>query len=226
MSAPGGGRPPSLLSHGAGAAVIASAFALSLLGCAGPVARSDGARMASSAALFDEPWRWRDDHGEAVTLSKWKGAPQIVSMFYATCNFRCPLTVAKLKRVESAFARRSLPVHFLLVTLDPRSDTPEKMRAFRRAQGLSDATWDLLAGDDHETKAFSHLLGVRPSYGDTHIDHDVKVGVVDPSGVLVRTLDGWHFDDDAVVAAAGPAGTSPITSNGKSPSDRSDLASH
>jgi protein SCO1/2 len=125
-----------------------------------------------------------------------------VSMFYATCTFRCPMTIAKLKRVESAFARRSRPVHFLLVTLDPRSDTPEKMRAFREAEGLSDASWDLLAGSDADTKALSRLLGVRPSYGDTHIDHDVKVGVVAANGVLVRTLDGWHFGDDVVFAAS------------------------
>jgi protein SCO1/2 len=202
MTTPGAEERPSLLRCGVGAAARTLALATSLLACAGPVVESGGPGVVRGAALFAEPWQWQDDHGEAVTLSKWRGAPQVLSMFYATCNLRCPLTVAKLKRVESAFARRSLPVHFLLVTLDPRSDTPEKMRAFRQTEGLSDAKWDLLAGDDRETKALSHILGVRPSYGDTHIDHDVKVGVIDANGVLVRTLDGWHFDDDAVLAAA------------------------
>jgi protein SCO1/2 len=178
---------------------------VALAGCAGPVVDSGGPGVRPRMALFEQPWRWQDDRGEDVTFSKWRGAPQIVSMFYATCNFRCPMTVAKLKRVESAFARRSRPVHFLLVTLDPRSDTPDKMRAFKEAQGLSDSKWDLLSGSDRDTKALSRLLGVRPSYGDAHIDHDVKVGVVDADGVLVRTFDGWHFDDDAVLAGASPS---------------------
>jgi protein SCO1/2 len=203
--------PPLRARVGAWVCLLALA---SLVGCASSLGDSAGAGVHSAAALFDEPWQWTDDRGAAVTFRKWSGAPQIVSMFYATCTFRCPMTVAKLKRIESAFARRSLPVHLLLVTLDPRSDTPEKMRAFRNDQGLSGVTWDLLAGSDRDTKALSRLLGVRPSYGDTHIDHDVRVGVVDANGVLVETLDGWHFDDGAVLSAA-EAGEAAEASGGK-----------
>ncbi len=147
------------------------------------------------------PWRWQDDHGDVVSFAKWGGAPEIVTMFYASCTFRCPLTVAQLKRLESAFARRSLGVNFLLVTLDPRADTPDRLRAFRSSEGLPEGNWHLLAGDDKQTRELGRLLGVHPSYGDPHIDHDVKVGIVDSRGVLLETLDGWHFDEGSVVAA-------------------------
>jgi protein SCO1 len=172
---------------------------------AGPAGASGAARPAQAVALFDEPWLWTDERGEAVALSKWRGTPAIVTMFYASCTFRCPLTLAKLKRVEAAFARRNLPVAFFLVTLDPRADTPDRLLEFKRHNHLSDGGWHLLAGAEGPTRALGHLLGVRPSYGDPHIDHDVKVAVVDASGLLLQTLDGWHFDEDAVVDAENPA---------------------
>jgi protein SCO1/2 len=164
-------------------------------GVSRPAARSGG------VSLFEKPWLWEDERGAVVALSKWRGTPEIVTMFYASCTFRCPLTLAKLKRLEAAFAKRASPVHFVLITLDPRADTPDRLRDFKRSEHLADDTWHLLAGDDGDTKELSRILGVRPSHGDSHIDHDVKIAVVDANGLLLQTLDGWHFDEDAVVAA-------------------------
>jgi protein SCO1 len=171
------------------------------MGAAGPAVAPRAASPAQGVALFDEPWLWTDQRGEAVAFSKWRGTPAIVTMFYASCTARCPLTVAKLKRVEAAFARRAIPVTFFLVTLDPRADTPDRLLDFARYNHLPDGAWHLLAGAEGPTRELGRLLGVRPSYGDPHIDHDVKVAVVDARGALLQIVGGWHFDEDAVVDA-------------------------
>jgi hypothetical protein len=45
------------------------------------------------------------------------------------------------------------------------------------------------------------MLGVRATYDDEHIDHDVRIAVFDARGRLVRDFAGWDFDADQVVAA-------------------------
>ena len=189
-------RPWSVLG-----AVVASVA----LSCGGSTSEGAITRLGEPVSLFEKPWLWKDERGDVVAFSKWRGTPEIVAMFYASCTFRCPLTLAKLRRVEAAFSRRAVPVHFLLVTLDPRADTPDRLRDFKRSQQLAEATWDLLAGGDVETRELSRLLGVRPSHGDSHIDHDVKVAIVDARGILLETLDGWHFDEDGIVTVTAEA---------------------
>jgi protein SCO1 len=163
------------------------------------IARADPAAMISGQPwLFQQPWVWRDDRGEVVTFSKWRGTPEVVTMFFRGCTLRCPQTLGKLRDVEAAFSRRKLPVHIVLVTLDPRNDTPDRLRDFKEAEHLSENTWHLLSGNDSATRELGRALGIRPSYDDSHIDHDVRIALFDSEGRLVRTFEGWHFDDEAM----------------------------
>lgn len=86
----------------------------------------------------------------------------------------------------------------VLVTLDPEADTPERLKAFKAARNLP-PTWHLLAGTRRETAQISRWFGVHPAYDDGHIDHEVRVGVVDARGHLVRVLAGWGFDERAAI---------------------------
>jgi protein SCO1/2 len=150
----------------------------------------------ASPSLFEQPWRWKDDHGETVTLSRWKGAPLVVTMFYTTCRFRCPMTLDKLREIEAAFTRHKQRANFALVTLDPRSDTVERLNDFKKVNRLPDETWHLLNGDDAQTRTLSRFLGIRPAYDDGHIDHQVRIAILDARGAVVRRFEGWTFDGE------------------------------
>jgi len=38
---------------------------------------------------------------KAVTLSRWRGAPLVVTMIYTSCRLRCPMTTSKLKKLDA-----------------------------------------------------------------------------------------------------------------------------
>jgi protein SCO1/2 len=157
-----------------------------------------GAMISGQPWLFRQPWVWKDDRGDAVTFSKWRGTPEVVTMFFRGCNLRCPRTLDKLREVEAAFVRRKLPVQIVLVTLDPRNDTSDRLRDFKEAEHLSQGTWHLLSGSLSATRELGRALGIHASYDDSQIDHDVRIALFDADGRLVRTFEGWHFDDDAM----------------------------
>jgi protein SCO1 len=158
------------------------------------------ARAQGPQAVFEQPWKWRDERGDVVSLSGWRGQPVVVMMFYRACETRCPMAVDKLKELERAFARGGKRPHFLLVTLDPRNDTPARLAAFKKSRQLADR-FHLLSGPLPQTRALSRLLDVRFVGDDPHIDHETKIFLYAADGALKRTYQGWRFDESDAVAA-------------------------
>jgi protein SCO1/2 len=155
--------------------------------------------IASAASLFDQPWRWRDERGQDVILSQWRGKVLVVTMFYRSCQTRCPMTVGKLREVAGVFERERVPANFVLVTLDPQSDTPPRLRAFKESHGLSGDSWHFLTGGEAQTRELARTLGVHPAYDNGHIDHEVRILVFDEEGRPLRRFRGWAFDAHAVL---------------------------
>ena len=158
------------------------------------VACSGLAHAGETPSLYQLPWRWTDDEGHDVTFSTYRGVPVVLTMIYTSCRIRCPLTLAKLKKIDAAFAKARRPVQFVLATLDPRNDSWTKLNAFKRSQGLPGRTWHLLTGDMAQTTALWRLLGTHAAYDDGHIDHDVKIAVLGLDGRILRSFEGWDFD--------------------------------
>lgn len=169
----------------------------SVLGCLWPKVT-----FADSRSLFDAAWRWTDENAAEVSFSRWRGAPLVVTINYTTCRLRCPMTLDKLGEVERAYARKHQRVNFVLVTLDPSNDTPKRLKAYKKARGLSEATWHLLSGSEAQTKELTRFLGIRTLDDGSHIDHEVKILVFDGDGREVRSFVGLHFDEEAAVVTA------------------------
>jgi protein SCO1/2 len=169
----------------------ASAMALGVMAClASAPAAADG------TSLFQQPWRFRDERGGDVMLSRWRGAPIVLTMGYTSCGTRCPIVIDKLQRVAKRYAAARRKAEFVLVTLDPERDRPEVLESFKHAQGIRGDNWHLLSASPATTRALVHFLGLRVTYDDPHIDHETKIFLFDGAGNLARTLRGWNFGDE------------------------------
>jgi protein SCO1/2 len=156
-------------------------------------------------SVFQFSWHWQDEHSKAVDLSRWRGAPLVVTMIYTSCKLRCPMTISKLKKLDAAFTKGGLRAHFVLVTLDPGNDTSDRLLGYKTSHHLPVDTWHLLRGSEAQTKELRRLLNVRTLDDGSHIDHDVKIRIFDSAGILAGSYDGWHFDDQKAVSSLRPA---------------------
>jgi protein SCO1/2 len=115
----------------------------------------------SSRSLYQLDAKWTDDAGGIVSLASFRGQPVILAMFFASCEYACPVLVSDIQRLRSqlppADAARTRVV---LVTFDTERDTPAALRAFRERSGL-DAHWTLLRGEDTAVQELAMLLGVK-----------------------------------------------------------------
>jgi protein SCO1/2 len=162
---------------------------LLLGGCggAGP-ARAPAAPRADAPSLFAEPWVWVDEQGARVSFAAWRGNPILVTMVFTDCTSACPLTIEKLRRANEELAREGRAATFVLVTLDPTSDTPEQLRRFKDARHLP-AAWHLLRGSDEQTRRLADLLQIHV-VDNAHIFHDTRIVVFDAEGRLAGQLHG------------------------------------
>ena len=89
-----------------------------------------------AGSVYDLGSRWQDQTGTDVALDALGGQVRVVAMIYASCAHTCPLIIGDLKRLEAALGARANDVGFVLVTLDPANDTPERLAEFATSSRL------------------------------------------------------------------------------------------
>lgn len=115
----------------------------------------------SSHSLYQLDATWTNDAGRAMSLSSFRGQPVILAMFFASCEYACPVLVSDIQRLRAQLpAADAARTRVVLVTFDTERDTPSALRAFRERSAL-DANWTLLRGEETAVQELAMLLGVK-----------------------------------------------------------------
>ena len=167
--------------------------------CRPDAAMAPGAPLPdTSLFLLDAPWT--DQAGHAFQLASLRGSPTVVLMFYGTCQSVCPVLIGDVLRIEAALSPAARArVRFALISFDPATDTPERLRALAAERRLDPARWSLLRGSDDDVRAVATVLGVQFSRVDpTTITHSNTITVLDSQGVVAHQLEGLRQPVDGV----------------------------
>jgi protein SCO1 len=160
--------------------------------------RADRAPRGPRPSLFAHPWVWNDELGREVSFARWRGRPLVVTAAFTSCRETCPRTMQKLRDVYMTFQRQKRAAQFIVVTLDPGTDTPDRLLAFKREQRLP-ASWHLLTGPKAQTRELARMLGIHLVDLDGHLMHDGAIVVFDEQGRSRRSYTGWGVDHEAPV---------------------------
>lgn len=130
---------------------------------------------------------WQNQNGEQMALADLQGRPQLVALVYTHCAYACPLVVADMKQTEVADGS----VGFVLVSIDPERDTPERLREFASGTRMG-SRWTLLAGGDDELLELAAVLGVRyRRVSETDFMHSNAIVLLDGDGNVVYRQEGY-----------------------------------
>lgn len=143
-----------------------------------------------------------DQSGEAVRLADLAGRPTHIALVFTHCSNVCPRLVADIARIEDGLGERADDVRFVLLSIDPARDTPERLRAFADERGLDLKRWTLLRGDDRDVRMVAAALGVQyRAIADGDFAHSNLVTLLDARGVVVHRQEGLGAEPDAAVQA-------------------------
>ena len=149
----------------------------------------------SDRSLYQLDATWTNDAGKAVTLASLRGRPVIVAMFFAQCEYACPVLVHDMKRIRAALPEGLRgKTQLLLVTFDTERDTPAALKAFRERMSL-DEYWTLLRGETTAVQDLAMLLGVKfKQDARGQFAHSNLLTVMNAGGEIVHRHAGLNGD--------------------------------
>jgi cytochrome oxidase Cu insertion factor (SCO1/SenC/PrrC family) len=146
-------------------------------------------------SLYNVPYPFVNDRGETVHLSDWRGKPMILTMEHSTCRFSCAISISKLKAIQALADQKKMQIDFMIISIDPRNDTPETWRQFRESRDEERSNWHLLTGDEATTNQIANMLGIKYWYMEDHVLHDFKIVRLNANGEVEKTI--TDYDDEA-----------------------------
>ncbi|HMZ46355.1 MAG TPA: SCO family protein, partial [Chitinophagaceae bacterium] len=123
-----------------------------------------------------------------------------VVMIYTTCKAACPILVSKMKSIEAKIDKKNIKdVSLVLVSIDPTTDTPEKLKEFSITNKMNDPQWVFLTSNDAATQEFANVLSMKyKKISPLDFSHSNIISVFNPLGELVSQEEGT-IDVDKVV---------------------------
>jgi len=155
-------------------------------------------------SVYQSPAQFTDAQSRRFAWSSKRGQPQLVSMFYTSCKFVCPMIVDGGKAIEQSLsAEERARLGVTLISLDPKRDTPEVLARMRRERDLDPVRWTLARPDPQDVRAIAGLLGIRyRALADGEFNHTTVLVLLDADGrVIARTEHVGGLPDPAFLAA-------------------------
>ncbi|MBA2670041.1 MAG: SCO family protein [Gemmatimonadetes bacterium] len=146
---------------------------------------------------------WWDQHGEQRSLASLAGRVQVVAMVYTHCSYTCPRILMDMKRIEAQIGETDPDgVGFVLISIDPERDDPERLAYFAQSTRLDPARWTLLSGPDSDILELATVLGIQyRREGVVDFAHSNSILILDEEGEIIFRQDGLGQDPGPIMAA-------------------------
>ncbi len=146
-----------------------------------------------------------DQDGHDTALAARRGRVQLVSMFYSSCQYACPLIIEAVKRTRHALTKdEQKQLDVLMVSFDPTRDTPERLReVFSQRKLERDRDhWTLARTDPANVRKLAALLDIQYRALDNgEFNHASALVLIDAEGRIVARSDKLGELDPAFVGA-------------------------
>ena len=170
--------------------------------CCKPVKTTDAKQSISEESIYNLRSTWTTQLNESIQLQHFSGKIVVAAMVFTHCESACPRIVADMQRLESEFTEKELnQLQFLLISMDPERDSPERMTEFALDHKLN-SRWTLISSKPDATMEIVNVLGVKVKKLDNGgFDHSNIIHVLDQNGIIVFQKNGFVIEQDDLLLA-------------------------
>ena len=169
-----------------------------------PALAAPGAAPLPRDSVYQLAAPMTDQNGRAFDWRARRGKPQVVSMFYTSCQYICPLIVDSGKAIEKNLtpAERAR-IGLLLISMDPKRDTPQALASVATKRKLDLQRWTLTRPAPADVRQIAGVLGIRyRELADGEFNHTSALVLLDADGrILARTEQMGSVPDPEFLAA-------------------------
>jgi len=152
-------------------------------------------------SIFNLQSKWEQPDGTEIKLGDLKGKVLVMVMIYTSCKTACPRLTLDMKEIEAKVAHKDLEdLRYVLISIDPKNDTPEKMREFLKNNKLEDKQWLFIRSSEANTRELANVLAVKyKQISPMDFSHSNIISVFSKGGLLVYQKEGLTIDIDETV---------------------------
>ncbi len=137
-----------------------------------------------------------DHNNEPVSLGQFRGKVVAINFIYTRCPLPdyCPRMTNSFVDIGKRFAdRMERDLVLLTITIDPKHDTTDVLKAYSRAFGGGFPGWHLLSGSVSDVKTVSGYFGMEYWPDSGALTHNLQTPVIDRNGRLAANVEGRNY---------------------------------
>lgn len=156
----------------------------------------------SDESIFNLTSQWNTEEGNVIELKDLKGKTLVMVMIYTTCKAACPRLVADMRNIEKQIPKKyNKNLRYVLVSIDPETDTPTRLKTFAKENLMDDEHWTFLQGTKTSVREFANVLAVKyKQISPLDFSHSNIISVFNPQGELVHQQEGLGVDNKETVS--------------------------
>ena len=188
-----------------------------------PTTEAGDALRIPETTVLDQDGRRLDFYKDLV-----KGRTVAINFIFTTCTTVCPPMTATFRRVQQLLGERTgSEVSLISVSVDPTTDTPERLKAFAE-KFKAGPGWTFVTGGKSEISALLRALGAATPdktdhtatvlIGNEPAGHWTRTYGLSPASTLVKVIDeaSAHKAPSAAQTSATPAAAPVKSASAKS----------
>jgi len=148
--------------------------------------------VISELSIFNLPSRWTTQNDNDIELKELQGDVLVMVMIYTSCKAACPRLVADMRAIEAQIPENKKEnVKYVLISIDPETDTPKRLKEFAVENGMDSNEWFFLRGSEEDTREFAAVLAVNyKKISPIDFSHSNIISVFNQKGELVHQKEG------------------------------------
>ena len=155
----------------------------------------------SDLSIYNLPSEWTNQNGQNIEMKDLKGKVLVMVMIYTSCKAACPRLVADMRNIESRLPKKiKNNVQLVLISIDPKVDTPERLKSFSIDNKMDGNQWLFLRSSEENTREFAAVLSVNyKKISPLDFSHSNLISVFNTQGELVYQQEGLGVNSDETV---------------------------
>lgn len=184
--------------------VIAFLFLFSFFGCKEAdkkEVKTETKKEISDLSIYNLPSKWTTQNGKNIELKSLRGNVLVMVMIYTSCKAACPRLVADMRDIESKLEKSTKQhVKLILVSIDPKTDTPERLKSFAIKNQMNQDPWIFLRSTEENTREFAAVLAVNyKQISPIDFSHSNIISVFNPEGELIFQQEGLGVNNEKTI---------------------------
>lgn len=163
--------------------------------------KAETKKEISDLSIYNLPSKWTTQDGKDIELKSLRGNVLVMVMIYTSCKAACPRLVADMRDIESKLEKKTKQhVKLILVSIDPNTDTPERLKSFAIENKMNQDPWIFLRSSEENTREFAAVLAVNyKKISPIDFSHSNIISVFNPEGELVFQQEGLGVNNEKTI---------------------------